>query len=228
MTEMNFDEIEFAENSDSRAPLILCLDVSGSMMEVRPGDDKSPIEALDAGLDSLVSSLASDPLAKRRCEISIVTYSSQVNEVTDFKTVDQLVIPELKAGGLTATGAAINASLDKLEERKKTYRENGISMYRPFLVLLTDGLQTDDVESAAKRLAEYEDKKKVAFFPVGIAGFDPEGLKEICPPGKEPLALSGLKFDEFFQWLSASQSAVSSSAVGDKVPLPNPSGWAEI
>lgn len=225
---MNFDDIEFAENSDARAPLIICIDESGSMGDTRPGEDRSPIEALDSGLDSLVSSLASDPLARRRCEISFVTYSSQVNNVTDFATIDNLILPNLQAGGLTATGAALNACLDKLEERKKTYKQNGISMYRPFLVLLTDGLQTDNVDKAAKRIAEYEASKKVAFFPVGISGFDPEGLKEICPPGKEPLALSGLKFDEFFQWLSASQSAVSESNVGDKVALPNPSGWAEI
>lgn len=228
MNDMNFDEIEFAENADSRAPLVICIDTSGSMNEKRPGDDKTPIEALDSGLDSLIASLSGDMLARRRCEISFVTYSSQVNEVTDFKTVDQIILPNLVAGGLTATGAAINACLDKLEERKKTYKENGISMYRPFLVLLTDGLQTDNVDKAAKRIAEYESNKKVAFFPVGISGFDPEGLKEICPPGKEPLALSGLKFDEFFQWLSASQSAVSSSNIGDRVALPNPSGWAEI
>lgn len=228
MNDMNFDEIEFAENADPRAPLIICIDQSGSMKEKRPGDDTTPIDALDAGLDSLVSSLASDPLARRRCEISFVTYSSQVDEVTDFTTVDNLILPRLEAGGLTATGAAINASLDKLEERKKSYKANGISMYRPFLILLTDGLQTDNTDAAAKRLTEYEKNKKVAFFPVGISGFDPEGLKSICPPGKEPLALSGLKFDEFFQWLSASQTAVSGSSVGDSVQLPSPAGWAEI
>lgn len=50
---MDYSSIEFAENSDSRCPVLLLLDVSDSMMEKRPGEDRSPLEALNGALDTL-------------------------------------------------------------------------------------------------------------------------------------------------------------------------------
>lgn len=224
---MNFDDVEFASNPDDRCAVSIIIDESGSMGVEREGHGV-PIEELNNSLDLLVSSLHSDPLSRRRCEISFCTYSTEVNNLTDFKTVDNLVLPTLQANGLTSSGKAINTALDKLEERKKSYRENGISTYRSIVLFLTDGVQTDDVSDAAKRVAELESRKSIVFFPVGISGYDPEGLKQICPPGKEPLGLNGLKFDELFQWLSSSIASVSSSQIGDKVSLPSPAGWMEM
>ena len=63
-------------------------------------------------------------------------------------------------------------------------------------------------------------------------------IAEIIPTRSDPkdgfiaqisaLKLDGIKFREFFQWLSASISRVSASQVGDKVDLPNAGGWASI
>ena len=36
-------------------------------------------------------------------------------------------------------GAAINLALDKLEERKQIYQQAGISYFRPWVFLITDG-----------------------------------------------------------------------------------------
>jgi len=43
---------------------------------------------------------------------------------------------------------------------------------------------------------------------------------------RAPLKLKGLAFQELFQWVSKSLSAVSQSRPGDQTPLP-PGGWAE-
>jgi uncharacterized protein YegL len=44
------------------------------------------------------------------------------------------------------------------------------------------------------------------------------------------MKLSGIKFTEFFLWLSASLKSVSHSNPGDKVSLPDykPYGWSEV
>jgi uncharacterized protein YegL len=222
----NFDEIEFSNSPDPRCPVVLVLDCSSSMVEKRPGESVSPLDALNAGLDSLVSELNRDPLAKRRVEISVVTYGSEVTPATNFATVDSLILPTLVPSGVTSTGAAVVEALNAIEARKKTYRENGIQYYQPWILLISDGLSTDNTTEAVKRVREAEEKKSVAFFAVGVEGADLDQLGKFSNRGA--MKLAGLRFSELFQWLSASQSAVSASTPGDSVPLPSPAGWASV
>ena len=223
----NFDEFEFSDNPDPRCPVVLILDVSSSMAEPMPGQDKTPLQALNDGLDVLVSELNKDPLAKRRVELSIVTYGTDVTPATKFATVDNVVLPTLVPSGTTSTGQAVEVALDAVEDRKKEYKANGISYFRPMLMILTDGLETSDSTTAVERLKEAEQNKKVSMYAVGVEGADMESLAKFSP-ARPPVKLQGLKFDELFVWLSASQAAVSASNPGDSVPLPSPAGWAEF
>jgi uncharacterized protein YegL len=42
-----------------------------------------------------------------------------------------------------------------------------------------------------------------------------------------PAALQGLKFSEFFKWVSASMSVVAGSKQDDQVNLPSPAAWMQ-
>lgn len=220
------DVYEFVDNPDPRSPVSIVLDCSDSMTQPRPGERRSPMEALNSGLEMLVTGLHSDPLARRRAEISFVTFGTEVSEPTDFMTVDNLVLPELAPMGLTSMAEAIRAGLDSLEARKKTYRDNGVTFYRPQMLFLTDGLPTSSTEGLKEEIARLEENKSLAFFAIGVDGADMDTLNEIAPRGA--LKLDGMKFDELFQWLSSSVASVSASTPGDTVPLPSPAGWAEI
>lgn len=222
----NFEDISLADNPDPRCPLVLVLDCSSSMIEKRPGEEVTPLDGLNSGLDVLVTELNKDPLAKRRVEVSVVTYGSAVTPATPFSTVDNLILPTLTPSGVTSTGAAINEALDALDARKKVYKANGIQFFQPWILLISDGLATDDVTEAAKRVREAEARKSLAFFAVGVEGADLESLGKFSERGA--LKLAGMRFSELFQWLSASQSSVSASNPGDKVKLPAPSGWMEV
>lgn len=222
----NFGDLEFAQNADPRVPVVLVLDCSGSMLEVRPGEERSPMDALNSGLDTLWSALHNDPLAKRRAEVSFITYGTNVSEPTEFKTVDEMVLPELQDMGITSTGAALNAALDAIEERKAMYKANGVQYYRPLAMLISDGLATDSISEASRRLKEYTEQKKLTFMPIAVEGADVEALTALS--GKQALKLQGVKFEELFLWLSASAAAVSASQPGDAVAAPSPAGWAEL
>lgn len=227
MSEEDFMDFSFSENTDARCALSLILDCSDSMGQTFPGESKSAIEALNSGLDVLVSELNKDPLAKRRVEVSIVTYGTEVSDPTEFSTVDDLILPTLTTSGVTSTGKAVEAGLQSIKDRKQVYKNNGIQYYRPWALLMTDGLATDDISGAKKMIEEMEQKKAVNFFAIGIEGADLDKLGELSV--RKPMKLDGLKFDELFQWLSASQSAVSSSNPGEGgVKLPPPNDWAEI
>jgi uncharacterized protein YegL len=212
------DEIEFATNPEPRCPCVLLLDTSGSMSGPR-------INALNQGICVFKESLSADPLAAKRVEVAIITFESRAALIQDFVTVDQFNPPVLDTGGSTAMGAAVVLALDHLTQRKAKYKSSGISYYRPWVFLITDGAPTDSIDEARRRIAEGETKSGFAFFAVGVEDADMNTLGTLS--SRAPLKLNGLNFSEMFVWLSASMSRVSQSKVDEQVALPPP-GWGAV
>lgn len=209
-----------AENPEPRCPCVLLLDTSSSM-------GGAPIGALNNGMRAFKASLSEDPVASRRVEIAVVTFSSTVDIVQDFVTVDQFEPPALAADGSTSMGQGIETALDLVEGRKSLYRRNGIAYYRPWVFMITDGAPTDCVEQASRRVRHGEEMKRLAFFAVGVEGADMERLQAISV--RAPVRLIGLNFAEMFDWLSASLQSISLSGPSDVQPgLPPLSGWAQL
>jgi uncharacterized protein YegL len=217
-TQVAFGTDNFAENPEQRCPCVLLLDRSGSMAG-------QPISELNAGLTLFKDELAADSLAMKRVDTAIVTFGPATVEMP-FHTAPNFFPPTLTAQGDTPMGSAINLALDTLEARKAEYKANGISYYRPWVFLITDGGPTDEWRTAAARVHEGEASKKFAFFAVGVGSANMDTLAQIST--RQPLSLQGLKFRELFQWLSASMSAVSRSTPGTEVPLAAPTGWASV
>jgi uncharacterized protein YegL len=216
-----FDGVEFAENPEPRCPCVLLLDTSNSMTGKR-------ISELNKGLQLFKEELMADPMSLKRIELSIVSFGP-VNVQTEFQTADLFNPPTLKADGMTPMGEAIEKGIELIQQRKEKYKENGISYYRPWMFLITDGAPTDQWKTAANFIKEAESTKSLMFFTVGVEGANMDILRQISV--RDPLKLDGLRFGDLFSWLSNSLSSVSRSTPGDAVPLENPvtpGGWGLI
>lgn len=245
LDQVPFPEPEFVDNPEPRCPCVLLLDTSGSMNDVKQvsleltpvqkmlSDSLTerrarPIDELNIGLEAFRQEMMADSLAMKRVEISLITFGP-VRRLTDFQSADVFRPPKLSAEGDTPMGEAIEKAIEIVRERKTAYRQNGISYYRPWIFLISDGEPTDSWQQAAEMVRAGEQTKAFAFFAVGVDGANFDILSRISV--RQPLKLNGLRFQEMFMWLSSSLSSVSRSKPDDDIALKNPAtpdGWASL
>jgi uncharacterized protein YegL len=188
----------------------------------------SPIDELNDGIVCFKDELMADEMAVKRVEIAVITFGP-VKLVSDFQTADVFQPEILKASAHTPMGAAIEQGIEFLKKRKDVYNQNGISYYRPWIFLITDGAPTDNWHRAANLINEGEKTKSFMFFAVGVEGANMKILQQLSV--RDPLKLKDLRFRDLFTWLSNSLGSVAHSVVGDPVPLSNPTspeGWAVV
>lgn len=218
---------DLVNNPTARVPVCLCLDTSGSM-------DGTPISELNEGVKLFYDAIREDETALYSAEISIVTFGGEVLLIEDFANINrQPVAPILEATGITPMGEAVNLALDCLEKRKQEYKDKGVDYYQPWLVLMTDGApngSSSELSTAIQRTVELVNDKKLTVFPIGIGKDADMNVLQQFSPTRNPLRLQGLKFKEFFAWLSKSVSKTSQSTPGEKVQLDieGIKGWGEL
>ena len=219
---------DLVNNPTARVPVCLCLDISGSMQG-------KPIDELNKGVRLFYDTIKDDEVAAYSAEISIVTFGGTKAEyMADFASLQlQPNPPVLFASGLTPMGEAVNMGLDLLERRKEEYKDAGVDYFQPWLVLMTDGIpngKPEELTRAINRTVELVNSKKLTVFPIGIGKEADMNILSQFSPKRSPLRLQGLKFKEFFQWLSKSVSQTSQSIPGEsiKLDLEDIKGWGTL
>ena len=172
-----------------RLPVYLLLDTSGSMYG-------EPIEAVKNGVQTLISTLRSDPYALETAYISIITFNSSAQQVTPLTE-------------LAALGGALELLSQKIDSEitKTTAEVKGD--WRPLIFIMTDGVPTDDI---SRGLAEF--KKRKCGMVVACAagqGASTDTLKQITENVVQLDTADSATIKAFFKWVSASISTSSKS-----------------
>ena len=213
--------VAFANNSNERTPCVLVLDCSGSMRG-------EPIKQLNAGLAALEKELKEDTDAGARVQLLIIKACGKDEAVISSDWVDAMdfTAPVMEAGGLTPLGKAMELALQKIEEQKCLYDSCGVTSKRPWIFLISDGEPTDyGWEQSAEKCRYAQQNKKVIIHAVGTQGANMEKLAKFSLIS--PKRLTGLKFTEFFLWLSRSVSCISKAAPNANALLEDIEDWNE-
>lgn len=213
---------DLVNNPTTRIPVVLCLDVSGSMYG-------SPISELSEGVNIFYEAIKEDEIAKYSAEIAIVTFESYVNVVEDFSTVDQKKHVNFTANGGTNMRDGVEKALELLENRKQAYTKAGVDYFQPWLVLMSDG-EAYDVSDVQQRTKNLEATKKLTVFPIGIGSAASLDTLSGFSNKRKAIRLKDHKFRELFEFLSKSVAAVSKSQLGEtvKVDINDVKEWGEI
>lgn len=185
-----------------RFPVYLLLDTSGSMYG-------EPIEAVKNGVQTLISTLRSDPYALETAYLSIITFNSTVQQITPLTELAAIQQPNIDAGGCTALGGALDLLAKKVDSEitKTTAEVKGD--WRPLVFLMTDGEPTDSI---TKGLEEFK-KRKFGMVVACAAGqgANINTLKQITENVVSLDTADSATIKAFFKWVTASISTTSKS-----------------
>ncbi len=240
-------------NPTSRVPICLVLDASASMLEIvansgeRTGETvfrdnqewnivkggTTRLDMLNEGVKLFFDELKNDDIAKYAAEISVVAFAGHAETILDFESlsrVNYIELSEMNQDG-TNIGDAIKLALSLLDKRKQEYKEAGVDYFQPWIVIMTDGKPTEtNYITIADKVSKRVISKRLTVFPIGVGDGADMNVLAMFSPTRNPLKLQGLKFNEFFSWLSKSVVAVSQSMPGEDVDLDveGIKGWGKL
>lgn len=225
------DEGELVSNPETRTPVILCVDCSYSMRQ------HQRLDRVLEGLDSFCRDMDRDPIARDSVEPCLISYGGSMARVErDFATPDRLLeqgLPRLTAAGATPLADAVRTALENLELRKRRYRDNGITWYRPWLILIGDGDESQspkELLQVAERLKEESDAKRLSVLCIAVGDeqkMECASLMRLSPDGRVHY-LRDMKFQEFFSWLSRSIEKTTQSMNGEELQYEPTATWGDV
>ena len=213
-------------NYEQKCLCVLVLDTSGSM------NADNAIGQLNQGLQTLKSQIMNDETARDRLEIAIVSFNSEIKVELQPSLISEIEMPTLKASGQTQLVRAIEEAQQVIKDRKDYYKSKGLTYYRPWIVVMTDGdpyPANQDIDGIAQKIQEDADAKKYVFFMIGVGNeVHDDVLSKLTTSQFPAMRMDAVNFAEFFQWLSASATVVvnSDDLTDSNVSIPQPT-WAQ-
>ncbi|MCS6915426.1 MAG: VWA domain-containing protein [Myxococcales bacterium] len=201
---------EFTVATSRPLPVILLADISGSM-----GSD-GKINALNTAVQEMLSAFAEEDTGRAEIHVAIVTFGGSASLHIPLQPARQVRWTPMQANGGTPLGAALNLVTDLIEDREKVPSR----AYRPSIVLVSDGMPTDEWREPLARLLSAERAKKAQRFALGIgADADHNVLQEFLadPEARVLQAHEAREIRKFFRWVTMSVTSRSRSLQPNQV-----------
>lgn len=180
-------------------PVLVLADVSGSMA------DDGKIDVLNQSMATMIQSFAAEDSLRGEIWTGVVTFGGSATLHHPLKPADQVQWIDMKATGRTPLGQALDLATDLLADDAVVPRR----AFRPTVVLVSDGIPTDEWRGPLQRLLASERGTKALRLAVGVGqDMDEEAFAVLNAFIGNP-AIAVKRADEvhelprFFDWITA-------------------------
>lgn len=206
-----------------KLPVFILLDTSGSMKG-------EPIESVKVGLETMFSSLKSDPFALESVHICLITFDRDARILVPLTPLDEIILPALQTpeSGPTHTGEALRLLCEETDRAVARTAADRKGDWKPLVFLMTDGKPSD--LQLYRQMSEQVKKRDYGAFISCAAGMKAsiEPLKLLSDQVYSLQNMDSTDFKSFFKWVSASiaqgNRTPDSSWLSDLPPPPEEIG----
>ena len=207
-----FNPADFTVAKAKPLPVVLLLDVSGSM-----GGEK--INTLNATVKEMISDFANAEKNEIEILVSIITFGSNVSLHTPYTSAKDIEWKDLQVSGATPMGTAFSMAKAMLEDKEVTPSR----AYRPTIVLVSDGQPTDDWQQPLRVLVNEGRSQKCDRMAMAIGSEVSNSVLNEFVSGTENkvyTAQDASQIQEFFQFVTMSVTTRTNSQNANVVPKP--------
>lgn len=184
--------------SQRRLPVYLLLDCSESMI----GES---IQAVERGVEALLTQLRADPHALETAYVSIITFSGTAQQVAPLTEVATVRAPKLQVRPGTSLAAALSTLRECIHREVRRTTADLKGDYRPIVFLLTDGQPTDGAAVVRDAISWLTSPKIANLYAIGCGeDVDFETLHRVADVVFRLDEVGPETLRKLFIWLTAS------------------------
>jgi uncharacterized protein YegL len=192
-------------------PVFLLADISGSMAA------NGKIDVLNGAVSDMIAAFAEEDESLAEIHVSVITFGDGgVNLHKPLAPASDINWLPMKAMGRTPMGEAFRLANQLIEDRDVVESR----AYRPTIILLSDGVPTDDWREPLRELISAPRASKATRFALSI-GADADNEPLLAFLGSEAPrvfeASEAKEIRKFFRWVTMSVTSRSRSATPDSV-----------
>lgn len=209
-----FDPKKFTMPTAKPLPVVLLLDISGSM-------SGNKIDSLNKAVEDMLATFAREKMMETEIMVSVITFGSQIELYLPYTTASKVKWQSLQADGMTPMGAALAMAKAMIEDKDTTPSR----AYRPTIVLVSDGKPNDSWEKPLKDFISEGRSSKCDRMAMAIGyNADATVLRRFIEGTPHDLfyAENAGQLHEFFQRVTMSITMRTKSKDPNVVPVPSP------
>jgi len=213
---------EFTMASARPLPVIILADVSGSMAA------NGKIDVLNEAVREMIATFSEEEDTRAEIHVAVITFGAEGAQLfKPLKPASDVTWESMTASGRTPMGGAFSIAQQIIEDRTVIPSR----AYRPTIVLVSDGLPTDDWKIPLASLLTSERAAKAARFAMGIGDdADIETLKSFLTSDEDRVfkAHEAREIRKFFRWITMSVTSRSRSANPNNIVAVEPTDLDEF